>query len=472
MPRKRKQEKQTRTFRADGKDVVVTFFPPDKRYRSWCAYWKGLPTKRSTKCRTFDGAVEAVERMLNGDNPYPSTNVMSDDEFDEIQRRHYKRIKAEPETISACEEAISMFREITGVCPITLATADDCAKFQDEAITLPKNFRVNYKNEDRRQERMADESVERYSVATVIKWSTALRAAFNRANANTGKKCIRNVVSREKLLTRNPWDEFSWIEDKSDAEVRQFTPDELASIIEFFEQNYSLVTVARLAAQTFFWSCARREEIAGLEWSRLRLVGEEVHFDMVGKWRVRKWFRIPARLYEELTAVRTDSPFVFAAYPDQVRLHHQSGPRPWLSEKVRADFAPENLGDWFYHRIVEWSETQADSTACVHVFRKTGLQHAVDGEAENRRVAEDARVTLRVMTTHYTREQERQLREKSNRTFDRIAKSLPLPVLLRYGYRPETVDSMQRDLEEAVRCQNWAEVQRLSELLRQRDQAG
>jgi hypothetical protein len=270
----------------------------------------------------------------------------------------------------------------------------------------------------------------------------------------------------------NPWDEFSWIEDKSDAEVRQFTPEELASIIEFFEQNYSLVTVARLAAQTFFWSCARREEIASLEWSRLRLVGEEVHFDMVGKWRVRKWFRIPARLYEELTAVRTDSPFVFAAYPDQLRLHHQSGPRPWLSKKVRADFSPENLGDWFYHRIVEWSETQANSTACVHVFRKTGLQHAVDGEAENRRVAEDARVTLRVMTTHYTPEQERQLREKSNRTFERIAKSLPLPVLLRYGYRPEAVDSMQRELEEAVRCQNWAEVQRLSDLLRQRDEAG
>lgn len=472
MPRKPKLEKQTRTFRAGGKDVVVTFFPPDKRYRSWCVYWKGLPTKRSTKCRTFDGAVDAVERMLNGESPISSVKVMSDEELDEIQLRHYKRIKAEPETIAACQEAISMFRDITEVRPITLATADDCARFQDEAIKLPKNFRVNYKDEDRRRERIADESVERYSVATVIKWSIALRAAFNRANVGAGRACVRNVVPPDKLLTRNPWDEFNWIENKSDVEIRQFTPDELTSIIDFFEQKYSVVTVARLAAQTFFWSCARREEIAGLEWASLRISGEEVHFDIVGKWRVRKWFRIPTRLYEELVALRTDSQYVFAVYPDQLRLHHQSGPRPWLSAKVRADFAPENLGDWFYHRIVEWSKTQADSAAFVHVFRKTGLQHAVDGEAESRRVAEDAQVSLRVMTTHYTPAQERQLRDKSNRTFERIVKSLPLPILLRYGYTPELADSLQRELVDAVRNQNWAEVHRLSELLRQRDQAG
>lgn len=451
----------------------MTFSPPDKRYRSWCAYWNGLATKKSTKCRTYDGAVEAVDRILNGDNPSPSTNVMSDDEFDEIQRRHYERIQAKPTTLASCMEAITAFREIAGVQPITVATPDDCARFQDLAVKLPKNLRVNYRDKARREERINDESVERYSVGNVLKWSKALRAAFNRANANAGTKCIRNVVPPEKLLTHNPWEEFNWIEDKSEKEVRQFSPDELVSIIGFFEQKYPAVTVAKLAAQVFFlWSCARRDEIADLEWARLRTIGDEIHFDMVGKWRVRKWFRIPPRLYDELLAVRTDSKYVFAAYTDQLRLHHQSGPRPWQSKQVRADFASKNFGDWFYRRIVEWSDSEAGSKACVHVFRKTGLQYAVDGEAESRRVAEDARLSVRVMTTHYTPEQERQYRDKSSRTYERIAKSLPLPVLLRYCYRPEAVDSMQRDLEEAVRCQNWAEVQRLSELLRQRDQAG
>ena len=69
---------------------------------------------------------------------------------------------------------------------------------------------------------------------------------------------------------------------------------------------------------------------------------------------------------------------------------------------------PNSFGDWFYHRIVDWSQDQPNGSACVHVFRKTGLPGAVDGEAENQKVAEDACVNLRVMATHYTTEQERQ----------------------------------------------------------------
>jgi hypothetical protein len=55
---------------------------------------------------------------------------------------------------------------------------------------VPKSFRVNYKDEDRRQSRIADETVETYSVATVLKWSPALRPAFNRANAGAGTACV------------------------------------------------------------------------------------------------------------------------------------------------------------------------------------------------------------------------------------------------------------------------------------------
>ena len=112
-------------------------------------------------------------------------------------------------------------------------------------------------------------------------------------------------------------------------------------------------TAARLAAQIYLWFCARRKETSSLQWSLLRIVEDEIHFDIVGKWNVRKWFRIPARLYEELLQIKTDSSFVFGAYPEQLRQHLKSGPRPGSVRRIRPEFCPTNFGDWFYHRIAE-----------------------------------------------------------------------------------------------------------------------
>ncbi len=474
MPRKPKKQKEQVQIVVEGVVHSVTLFPPHGREKSWHVYWKGLPTRRSTRQRDYDSAVRAVERMLcnGGRIPDQQSQSMSDEEFVEIQLRYYERIKAKPETIKSCLEAISAFQDISGVSPISTATADDCARFQDEALKLPKNWRVRYGSEERRKKKLSDENVERLSDLTVLKWSTTLRAAFNRGNVNAGKKCVRNVVSPRKLLTSNPWDEFTWIESKKTVEVRQFDPNELVSILDFFEAKYPSMPIAQLTAQTFFWSCARRKEISSLKWSQLRIVGDEIHFDIVGKWNVRKWFRIPGRLYSELLEIRTESPFVFAAYPEQLRRHHEHSRRPKNAERIRSDFAPCNFGDWFYHGIVKWSEGQPDGSACVHVFRKTGLQSAVDGEAENRQVAEDACVTVQVMNTHYTPEQERQFRAKSNRMFNRIASSLPPEVLTRYGYTPKANDPLVIKLEQAYRNQDWAEAERLCGELRRRDQAG
>lgn len=152
MPRKPKLEKQYRTFRVDGKDVKVSFFPPEGRSKSWYAYWNGLRTKKSTRERNLDKAIEAVERELHGERGTALSSLMTDEEFDEIQRRHYERMKAKPETLEACEEAISAFRTITGIVPIVAATADDCSRFQDEALRTPRNWRMPYKSEKSRQE--------------------------------------------------------------------------------------------------------------------------------------------------------------------------------------------------------------------------------------------------------------------------------------------------------------------------------
>ena len=469
MPRKPKLEKQYRTFRVEGKDVKVSFFPPNGRSKSWYAYWKGLRTRKSTGQRSLEEAIEAVERELLGKQDASPSSLMTDEEFYEIQRRHYERMNAKQESVDANMEAISAFRTITGIAPIVAATADDCSRFQDEALRTPRNWRMPYKSEKSHQESTVGQQL--LSAATVEKWSRALRAAFNRANVNAGQKCVRNVVPPEKLLTTNPWREFTWIKGKKVKPIRHFTDAELISIIKFFEESFPEVKTARLAAQVFLWSCARRKEISTLKWEQRRLVDGEVHFDIVGKWGIRKWFRVPSKLYEELLSIQTSSPFVFGVYPDELRSHHKSSSRPWLWKTVRSDFKPYNLADWFYHRIGDWAACQADSSACIHVFRKTGLQFAVDGESENRAVAKDASVSVRVMTTHYTNEESRQLRQKSTRTFERIVSGASSEVLAHYGYTPELSDPLRVAMDMALARKDWLEVKRLSQELHLQEQA-
>jgi hypothetical protein len=66
-----------------------------------------------------------------------------------------------------------------------------------------------------------------------------------------------------------------------------------------------------------------------------------------------------------------------------------------------------------------------------------------------------------------------EMREKSNRTFQRIAASLPPHVAHRYGHQTRTERSIEGQLKEAVESQNWDLVRTLSAKLAERDrQAG
>jgi integrase len=225
-----------------------------------------------------------------------------------------------------------------------------------------------------------------------------------------------------------------------------------------------------MLAKVFLWSWGRRREIAGLKWADARIAGSERHFESIGKWGVDKWFRIPQELYDELLAVRTNSPFVFAAFNQQLRKFHQNGPRPWLANRVLPVFVPENLGDWFYNQIVAWSKTLPRGPACTHIFRKTTLQYARRGEDANRLVAQDARVGEGVMMTSYVKETDEELRQKSNRTFHRIHASLPPEVARRFGYAEPPVDPLRQQIGEAMAAGNWDLVTRLSLELARRDQ--
>ena len=458
MPRQL-QKKRIEVF-ANGKSITVSMFPPNGRDKTWYVYWKGLPTRKSTHCRNYDDAVQAVNDMLNnnGRRSIAEDAILNDEDFDRIQRQHFDK-KKDPKaqrraqkSLAACMEAITAFRMISGLKPITFATADDCERFQRRAVELPKNWRSTHPN--------SQKQVEPLSPNTVVKWSVALRAAFERANRNAGRKCVRGVVEEHLLLKENPWDRFTWIEGR-ESTIRQYDGNELLSLLDYLEAQWPGLAVPKLVAKTLLWSWGRKSEVMALRWSEMRKVGSEIHFESVGKWGVDKWFRIPESLFRQFQEIKTDSPFVFAVHNDQLRQFHRNGPRPWLASKVGDDFKPENLGDWFYDRVKEWSEVERVESAYIHIFRKTSLQYARSGEDANQNVADDARVSVGVMMKHYAKETDNEMRQKSNRTYQRIVASLPPDVALRYGYAVSPYEVLRRELEGAISGEDWVLAARL-----------
>jgi integrase len=219
------------------------------------------------------------------------------------------------------------------------------------------------------------------------------------------------------------------------------------------------------------WSACRQEEVTSLAWPDLRQVAGEYHFEIVGKRGVKRWFRVPEGLFQELSRLRSDSPFVFAAYNEQLRHFHERSPRPDRARKVGAEFKPVCLGDWLYDRLADWSASLPGGHAHPHIFRKTALQQAWVGDEEaDGKVAQDACVGKAVMMKHYVRV----LREKSNRTFRRILAALPPELARRYGHVEAAGDRLEARLQAAIAAEDWSNVTKLSAELaaQQRPSAG
>jgi len=203
--------------------------------------------------------------------------------------------------------------------------------------------------------------------------------------------------------------------------------------------------------------------MASLKWDDLRVVGSESHFEIVGKWGVEKWARLPEGLMHELQALRVRSPFVFAAYNEQLRDFYQRTKQTQFARLVGDEFSPEAFASWFHERMVDWSRKTGHPPATPHTFRKTALQHARRGEDLNQQVAFDAKLSESVMMAHYVSVRDEELRQSSNRTYQRILLSLSLEVAVRYGYRPDNkVADLERRLTIAARAKDWATVQNLA----------
>jgi integrase len=469
LGRKRKQKKQKIEVVVDSRSITATLFPPNEKQKSWYVYWKGLNNSRSTGHADYVKAVEATYDMLqNGGKKSDFVDtIMSDEEFEEIQRRHYAK-KTDPEakqragkSLNGCLDAISAFRKITGLSPVTLATPEDCERFQIEAMQLPKDWRCHH----RKTSKTVKKDVNLLSPSTVHKWSVALRAAFNRANRNAGKKCVRGVVPADKLLTENPWTQFTWIEPRK-RPLRQFDPQELISIIDYFDESWPGIRFAPAFARLSLWSGSRRRELAHLSWEDFRIVDNEYHFESTGKHGVTKWFRIPSGLYEDLLAMKTDSSFVFACYTEELRKFHKKRGQKNFSSHVKIRFDPENVGDWMYRQIVKWSKDLPDGAAYLHTFRKTALQFAFSGEHIEHTVARDASVTPSVMMASYAQSTHEELRRRSNATYDRLRRSLPVEVAERYGLEESPQGQLMEQLDLARRQEDWNAVRELASQLK------
>jgi integrase len=469
MPRKPTAEKQVVSVVLDGEPIAITLHPPSSTRRSWYAYWAGLVTSRSTGQSELSAAVASADAMLRrwrrgdgGHRPTAGDGVMSDAEFEAIQRTHSGR-RTDPaarrrseKSLVVCLDAVRAFKAISGLPHIVTATPDDCARFQRSALQRPKNWRQNYP-----RGKPADQ-VERISPNTVLKWSRSLQSAFERASRNAGKKCIRGVVSEAKLLASNPWSEFDWIEGRS-RPIRQLDAGEIGSLLDHFDRDWSGVTVAPRMVKVFLWSACRLSEVAGLRWEAVRRAGDEVHFEIVGKWGIERWFRVPAGLARDLEAVRTTSPYVFAAYNPQLRAYHERSQRADFAARVGGEFSPQCLGDWFADRMEEWSAGQPGGHAHAHVLRKTTLQFARLGEDINRQLAADARVGEGVMMASYVRETDEQLRAASNRTYARIVAAFPAELAARLGFeRPQPINPDEEEIKKAVAARDWVRVAELT----------
>lgn len=463
MPRKPKVEKQQITVVVNNQPVSVILHPPNGTRSSWYAYWNGLVTSRSTGKSDLQEAIRVVEGMLRngGKRSTLAETVLSDEEFEQIQRVHFGRksdaaaqVRA-AKSLHCCLEAISAFKLITGLERIAAATPDDCARFQREAIKKPKSWRLPYPNR-----RVKD--VDCLSPTTVDKWSRALQAAFERANINAGRKCVRGVVAEAKLIESNPWMQFTWIE-KRERPIRHFTHEELLSVLDYFETKWKEVRIAASAVKLCLWTWTRVAELASLRWDDLRSVSQEYHFRIVGKMGVEKWARIPQGLYEELKEMRTESPYVLGAYNAQLRKHHRQGTSLLFAHNVGVEYAPKPFLDWFQERIGDWARATSSAHAYPHVFRKTALKLARSGEDLSREVAEDAKLTAAVMVKHYAPDSDEEFRQASNRMFSRLILGLPEEVARRYGHVvAKQEDDIKERMQKALEREDWALVSVLS----------
>ena len=135
MGRKRKLDKQTITVVVNGTAIPVILHPPVPPRSSWYAYWPGLGREPFHRPERLRGgrprcAGHAWEWGETGNAgrccPHPTKNLRRFNGGTTVRKRTPDAQLRAQKSLKGCLDAISAFRQVTGITPIALATPDDC----------------------------------------------------------------------------------------------------------------------------------------------------------------------------------------------------------------------------------------------------------------------------------------------------------------------------------------------------------
>ena len=373
-----------------GEMLVAYLHPPgtvgNSRYWSFSCRGAGIQRK-SLKVTTFADARQAVlnwftKEDVRQDRTAPS---LSWPEWEQIQRAYFAKKRDQKRagrTLNACLDSKQTFVSIAKADDASVVTPDTVEQFQQVALkTEWTEGRV-------------------YTPSTIRRCLGHMSASFNRCRITAGKKCQRGIVSPEKLLTVNPFEQVGWL-DESLKEIRHLSSNELRALLgwRMFGSSPLISAVLKIS----IWGCGRIEEITELRWDWISEDGFVSVPDDVAKWGQGRQFRIPLPLWKELESFPSKSPFVWNETVAELRAYHiQRGGKG--SAVQLAEFTPTRLRG----RLQKWIQAWAIESKAVgishHTLRKTALQWSREEQLRSAgdAFAELSNVGIEVAKRHYT----------------------------------------------------------------------
>lgn len=461
MMGKARDKWKSMTVEKDGQILTVYLHPPgtfrNPNYWAWTCKKVNI-NGRSLKVGTFAEAKERVfawfkAEPIREERVRQERAILSWDDWEAIQVDHTSkrttkdRVRAE-RMLTECRKAQRLIVAITGAEHASAVDADTVGRFQIECrIRISKYGRP-------------------YGNTTIRKTLAHLSASFNRCNRKAGKKCVRGVVVADKLLDGNPFEQVQWVE-ADDKPVRQFTVEQLKSF--FGWKIIGHCPLISLFAKTSLWACGRLEEMTELRWDWVDSAGYISIPDDAAKWGKGKAVRVPPAFLAELQRHRSDSPFVWAGYVEQLRDYHLTRGHRASAHKLKG-FAPQRLRVTFQKWIAEWGDdSKATDGLSHHNFRKTGLQWSRENQLRSTEgdFARAANVTLDVAKKHYTTTPQRIWADLVFRNIaSELGKDEELAVMM--GFEKATAPITPMDaVQAAINAGDWDEAARLLKRLKE-----
>ena len=232
--------------------------------------------------------------------------------------------------------------------PITRATPDDCAAFQRKALKLPKTTAAShYPRASRRS-----------PPATAPTPSSSGRSPSRRPGSGPGGPAARSasagVVDERSCWRTTPGGSSPGSRastgPSASSTARSCSPcwttwSASGPAYRGRADGQGLLLVLRPAVGSIGLTLGPAPDASAREW----------HFQVVGKWGVKKWFRCPQAVPGAARRPHRRPPRLRRLHGQLRQFHREERPGGRPGELVNETFSPACLGDWFHERLAEWS---------------------------------------------------------------------------------------------------------------------